>query len=250
MHHLPFNDAISKPRFARYHIACDNDTNKALELYRANIVLSQQMYGIIGMFEITLRNCIDQHLKQLYGPEWLVEAVSENGFFNTNPGCEETFNNVHHAIQKLGAEYCHDKLIAQLSFGFWKYFFSKREYVATGNSLINIFLDRPFGTNQKLIYQNLTQLVVLRNRIAHLEPICFVKKTHTISTIFVRKRYHLILEMLRWLGFDPKELLHEIDHVSEAIQAIENLKEDKLKKFIDFILSNPAPALEPFPEYF
>jgi hypothetical protein len=221
-----------------------------MDLYRANIALSQQMYGIIGVFEVALRNCIDQHLKQLYGSEWLTEAVSENGFFTTSRGCEETFHNVQYAIRKLGQEYSHNKLIAQLSFGFWKYFFSKREYVATGNSLIKIFVDRPFGTSQKLIYQNLVKIVKLRNRIAHLEPICFANKTNIISTEVVSKRYELILQMLQWLGYDSKELLHEIDHVNEAIQAIENLKENKFRRFIEFILANPAPAYESFPEYF
>jgi hypothetical protein len=250
MHYPLFIEAISQPRFARYYAACNNDTSKALELYRANIVLSQEIYGIIGIFEVTLRNCIDHHLKKVHGTDWLATAVSKNGFLTTSRGCEETVNSVQYAIQKLGAGYSHDELIAQLSFGFWKYFFSKREYAASGNSLIRIFVNRPFGTNQKLIYQNLVKIVKLRNRVAHVEPVCFLNKESKISTTVVRKLYQLILEMLRWLGFDPKELLHENDHVNEAIRAIENLKENRLKRFIDYILANPLRPYEGFPEYF
>jgi hypothetical protein len=250
MNHSLFVKAISQPRFARYFAASGDEIDKAWELYRANIALSQQVYAIIGILEVTIRNSIDRYLTETHGAEWLAEAVSENGFLNNTAGCEESFHYVQDSIQKLGGEYSHDKLIAQLSFGFWKYFFSKHEYTAAGNSLVKIFPNRPFGTNQKLIYHNLTKIVLLRNRIAHLEPICFENKTSNISTKLVKKRYTLMLEMMRWLGFDPNELLHEIDHVNEAIQAIENLKNDKINRLINYILAHPVQSYEGFPEYF
>lgn len=247
---INFRKAFSHSRFARYFAACNNDFRRAMQLYWANIALSQQMYGIFGVFEVIFRNAIDNHYSTIKGNEWLAQAVSENGFLTRSPGCEFASACVHKAIHKLGTEYTHDRLIAKMSFGFWAYQFAKREYAAGGSTLINIFFNRSFGTKQKEVAKNLLKVGELRNRIAHYESICFIHKTSIISTEAIKNCYELISQMLRWLGFDPKELLHEIDHVNEAIQAIENLKENRLKRFIDFILANPIRTYEGFPENF
>lgn len=242
MSNTQFHTAISQPRFARYMAACDNDPDKALQLYRANIALSQQMYGIIGIFEVVLRNSIDRHYLTIKGDEWLATAVSENGYLNKSPGCEYAFHCVQEAIQQLGVKYTHDRLIAKMSLGFWSYQFAKREYAAASSTLINVFINRPFDTNQKQVVKNLLKIGELRNRIAHYEPICFADKMNCISTDVVRRRYSLILEMLRWLGYDPKEMLDRIDYVRDAIDAIENLKTDKVSRMLRFILANPLHA--------
>lgn len=56
-----FHTAISESRFSRYNSACGNDIRKASKLYRANLLLSQKMYAVIGVFEVILRNSIDRH---------------------------------------------------------------------------------------------------------------------------------------------------------------------------------------------
>lgn len=234
-----FQNAISQVRFARYCAACNNDTGQAIKLYRANLHLSKQLYGVMGIFEVTLRNCIDRYLKKIHGEHWLLNAVSTAGFFKTEPACKTSFQSVQAALRKLGYSYTHDKLIPELSFSFWRYMFSKVQYDVSGNCLINIFTNRPFGISQKQVYQNLIKIVELRNRVAHLEPVCFLNKTNSISTSFVKKRYYLMTEMLRWLGYEPSTLLHEIDQVNEAIQRIEQCRENKFKWLVDYLLRFP-----------
>lgn len=250
MSNINFNSALSHPRITRYLFACDNDRQRAMQLYWANITLSQQVYGIFGVFEVIFRNAIDKHYTSMKGSEWLAKAISSNGFLSQSSGCEFAVHCITEAIYKLGDQYSHDRLVAKMSFGFWTYQFAKREYAAGGSTLINIFFNRPFDTKQKEIAKTLLKIGDLRNRIAHYEPICFANKANIISTEVVKNRYKLILQMLRWLGYDPKELLYEIDHVNEAIQAIENLKESKFRRFIDFILAHPARVYQGFPEYF
>lgn len=219
-----FDTAISQPRFARYLYACHNNKDKALELYRGNIELSRQMYGVLGIFEIILRNSIDRHFLLLKGDEWLAQTVSDGGYFDSSPGCEDSFHYVQEAIYKLNKEYTHDRLIAKMSFGFWVYQFARHEYAAAGNTLINIFVNRPFGTPQKQIYHSLLKINDIRNRIAHHEPICFDKEKNCISTEMVRKRYALVLELLTWLGCNSYQILYEIDRVLDAIRSIETIK--------------------------
>ena len=192
-----FHTAISIPRFQRYLQACGN-RDKALALYRANVALSQQLFGVISVFEVILRNSIDRHMIAQQGNEWLENAVAPGGYFDISPGCEITYHSIQEAIHRMGIQFTHDGLITRLTFGFWTYLFSPKEFAAAGSSLLGVFPNRPFGTKQKTIFQNLVKINDLRNRIAHHEPICFEKDT--ISTNQTKKRYHLILESLSWLG--------------------------------------------------
>lgn len=81
-----FHTAISEPRYNRYLAACGNK-QRALKLYRANINLSQELYGVIGVFEIVLRNSIDRHMMERHGSFWLEDAVSGGGYLDLNPRC-------------------------------------------------------------------------------------------------------------------------------------------------------------------
>ncbi len=42
----------------KYKFACGGETLKAMTLYRYNIRLSQEMFVVIGYFEVALRNLI------------------------------------------------------------------------------------------------------------------------------------------------------------------------------------------------
>jgi hypothetical protein len=215
-----FHTAISVTRFARYFSACENNKRQALKLYRANIILSQKMYAVIGVFEIILRNSIDRHFIIRKGNNWLADAVQPDGYLDIAVGCEDAYHAIQEAIHKLGVHYTHDRLIAKLPFGFWTHQFAAKEYAAAGNSLLEIFPNRPFGTNQKKVFQNLIKINDIRNRIAHYEPICFDKTTGKISTSYAERRYLLILELLYWLGCNPGKILFGIDHVRNAVEVV------------------------------
>ena len=156
--------AISQPRYARYLTAC-GEHSRALELYKANIALSQQLYGIIGIFEIILRNSIDRHMAAKKGANWLEDAVDNGGYLDISPRCEDSYHSVQEAIYKLGAQYTHDRLIAKLTFGFWTYQFAPKEFAASGSTLLEIFPKRPFGTKQKQIFQSLITISAIRKAL-------------------------------------------------------------------------------------
>lgn len=215
-----FHTAISSPRYLRYLHAAGNRRN-ALKLYRANIVLSQRMFAIIGILEIVLRNSIDRYMITMKGINWLEEAVAPGGFFEINPGCEYSYHTVREVIVKLGVNYTHDSLIANLSLGFWRYQFAPLQYTASGNTLLSIFVNQPQRVSQKDIFRLLAKVNETRNRIAHHEPICFHQ--NLISTTKIEKRYHTILQLLEWLGSDPKKILYGIDAVRKSIDIINSI---------------------------
>lgn len=220
MPNTQFHTAISTPRYERYLQSCGNQ-DRALTLYRANIALSRQLYGVIGVFEVILRNSIDRFLIAQQGSEWLENAVAPGGYFDTSPGCEDTFHYVQEAIHKLGIAYTHDALIAKLTFGFWTYMYATKEFAASGSILMGVFPNRPFATKQKVVFQNLIKINDLRNRIAHHEPICF--EDNVISTARTARRYQLILELLQWLGCNPQQILDGIDGVNKPMLHINKI---------------------------
>jgi hypothetical protein len=215
-----FHTAISQPRFSRYLNACESK-QQALRLYRSNLALSQRLFSVISVFEVILRNSIDRFMISRKGNLWLEEAIGEDGYLNVSP-CYRSFHAVQEAIMELGSRYTHDRLIAKFTLGFWVNQFATKDYAASGSLLLNIFINRPFGINQKDVYKKLMKVNEIRNRIAHHEPICF--EENTISTVKTERRYMLILELLEWLGCKPKKILYGINGVRKEIEKINAIR--------------------------
>jgi hypothetical protein len=170
---------------------------------------------------VVLRNSIDRHYKTIKGNDWREDAVAPGGYLDTGIGCEDSFHAVHEAIQNLGSLYTHDRLIAKLTFGFWRYQIAKKEFAAAGSSLLAIFPNRPFGVNHKQVFQELTKINEVRNRIAHHEPICF--QDEAISTVRIINRHNLILEVFHWLGCNNGRILYGVDGVMKTIGKINGI---------------------------
>ena len=137
-----FENIMSASRMSRYLSACNNDTKRAMTLYRLNLRLSQELFTVISCFEIALRNSVDKHCKNSFGIDWLQNGILVGGIFNNNQ-CRLTTNNISDAISKLGRNYSHNKLVAELGFGFWRYIFAQNQYSATGRTLLRIFPAKP-----------------------------------------------------------------------------------------------------------
>ena len=63
----------------KYVAACNNDTRRAMTLYRYNLKLSQELFTIISCFEVVLRNRIDKQMVALRGNDWLRDAILPSG---------------------------------------------------------------------------------------------------------------------------------------------------------------------------
>ncbi len=223
-----YEKLLSKPRLGRYLIATKGNQNKSVRLYKYNLQLSASLFGVISMLEIALRNAIDQHYQnQLQNRDWLQEAIQSNGLFYHKSLCNrngrfEQAQKVKDALNSLGSNYTHDKLVAELSFGFWRYMFAGIQFSVFGNTLLQILKKRPKGTNQKLIYSKLTQINNIRNRIAHHEPICFDNQNNS-STLYATNHFQDVLDLLEWLGYIPNQILSNLESPNKAIKKIEKL---------------------------
>ena len=214
----------------RYLVSCGNDTRKAMTLYRLNLKVSQEMFTVISCFEVALRNAIDHKLVPILGKDWLRDASRPGGIFDLK-GTRDTFDVIrreYSALQKAG-EYDHDRLLSKLSFGVWKYMYGRPQYAATGKSLLTIFPNKPRSSpsmqiNATYIYNELDSINVLRNRIAHHEPICFDKTKSRIDTCYAREKYRQIIKLYNWMGIDSGALLYGLDHVERICDRIDRLQ--------------------------
>ncbi len=227
MHYHDFEHIMTSARIGRYIQACNGNSKKAMTLYRRNLKASQELFTIISCFEIALRNAIDRFYLQTLGKDWLKNAASIGGIF-ANTECKSTANSIFEEAVKLGQNYSHSKLVASLGFGFWRYLFSDHQYRAGGQSLIQIFINRPPSTpsqnyNAKFIFKELAKINEIRNRIAHHEPICFLPKQPIKDTHYIRTHYNGIITLFRWLNIDESALLYGLDHINEVCNEIDNL---------------------------
>jgi hypothetical protein len=212
----------------RYLTATGNNSKKAMTLYRENLRLSQELFTIISCFEIALRNSINQHYTDHFGASWLRQSVAPGGMFLINPKCRITVSTVADAIMKLGANYTHFKLVAELGFGFWRYMFAPHQYQAAGQTLLAIFPARPqsgpgIQYNARFVFNQLIRVNNIRNRIAHHEPICFLPGQPVKDTGYVRQHYSLIRQMFNWIGIDEASLLYGLDHINCVSDKIDSL---------------------------
>jgi hypothetical protein len=226
MKFIDFQNVMSIPRMDRYLAAMGGNSRTAMTLYRLNLKLSQELFTLVSCFEIALRNRIDWHYTAKFGPHWLRNAAGLGGIFNSTH-CGKTPYIIAEAIRKLNP-YSHSKLIAELDFGFWRYTFARHQFYAGGQSLLAIFSAKPLSTmahkyNHTYIFSELEKVNILRNRLAHHEPICFSPGNPIKDTFFSRQRYQTILRLFQWMQIDEKALLYGIDHVDALLDRIDKL---------------------------
>lgn len=209
MKYIDYERAFSPARLSRYLNACGGDQVKALILYRHNVKLCQKFYGVLNVFEIVLRNAINEHYKKFFDDDnWIRTQIQPGGMLASCPQLAE----VNKQIKKLddAGRYTHDRLVSSVSFGFWSYMFNKIPFRKGGQSLLAIFPNRAKGLGQRVIFNELVDIKSFRNRIAHHEPICF-DNIGNKDVDFSQYNYNQILKYIYFLGYNKDELYFGLD---------------------------------------
>lgn len=215
-----FEKIVSKPRLDRYKNAFDRDSEKPFLLYKLNIELSKQFYGILNFFEIMLRNTINEHYKSHFSDnDWILSKLNTNFFsIHYNDSVEKEKDK----LLKIN-NYSADKLVASLNLGFWISLFSKNCYTNGNKTLLKIFPNKQKGMNQKDVFTELNLIRFFRNRIAHYEPICF-DKNNDISIDYAEKSLYLILKYIDFMDLSVKDFLLNANSLGEVALQIKDLK--------------------------
>lgn len=179
---------LSLERFGRYREWAGGDAAYALELYALNTRLSEALYTPMQMLEVALRNRIHAVMSDTNHERWF----EDEGFLALDIQRDQLAKAVED-IQKEKKETTAGRVVAALTFSFWTSMVSSPVYeplwqkslhrIATG--------ENGKGLRRKDFSKPLTPIRVLRNRIAHHEPILHWN---------LRKHHTNILRLTRWLS--------------------------------------------------
>jgi len=167
-HNLPIlQSSVSPERLQRYLGIAAGDLAQALRLYMWNTALSEALYGPLQGLEITLRNKIHQRLAGAFGAHWYDDAR-----LGLRYAQQQQVATAKQTLQFQGKPLEPERIVAELSFGFWVGLFgSKYENQLWRPHLRPLFVNAPSPFVRKDAHTVFDEIRLLRNRIAHHEPI-------------------------------------------------------------------------------
>ncbi len=168
---------LSAPRYKRYLEIAKNDDRLALDLYFWNIGLAQTVLRDVSFFEIALRNAYDRSISATWSgsKHWLFDEASpvRRPIFRTNKrGMVNDANRINrnaidHLANNLGVSPSFDKVISNLSLGFWAHMTDRsHERVLWIPALHKAW---PEATSRSEINARIARINNVRNRAAHHE---------------------------------------------------------------------------------
>lgn len=188
MKHENFEDAISHERFSRYLDWAGNDREAAIELYGLNTRLSEALYTSLQTLEVVLRNRIHSVLADSRGEQWFDASMG----LVVGPHQPEQVAKAIESIRKEGKVVTPGCVVSSLTFSFWTTMFNK-DYEVLWQRVLHRIVGpgAPKGLRRKNFSGTLTRVRILRNRIAHHEPIIGWD---------LRGHHARMLEMIEWLS--------------------------------------------------
>lgn len=197
-------DTITPVRLKAYG---DDSNDILLEKYIYNLKVSEAFYPALSLLEVTLRNKICYAIETLICKDWLINELNQQNllFDKEYKKLIETADK----IEKDGKKVTNDRLISELTFGFWIHlctksykpkFWDKKGFIEL------VFPNYTISSNLRnisLIQKDLRDILKLRNRISHQEIIINGNRTP-------EEYYKLIQTLLHTLSSGMFVLLEDI----------------------------------------
>ncbi len=164
-------NVLSKARLTKYQEqSTSKNETELLGLYLWNLALSESLYPSLQMLEIALRNRLYEVISSFYKVgNWLEQH---------HPLFLKEQERVQEAIKKIrknGKKISPDRIISELSFGFWTSLFDSRyehKQLLWPTLLKPVFPYMPARIRTRIyISKILNRIRNLRNRVYHYEPI-------------------------------------------------------------------------------
>lgn len=184
---------FSPARLGRYQVAYGGDTARAATAYSHNMLLAEAMVPLLNVLEIALRNGIHARLTALYGrADWWETWASVPAFAWQN---KEVASAKAKLARRKEAQ-TPDKVVAELTFGFWSSLFNSQFQAILWKDLRLVFPRCPKPQRKRhTVSSALNQIRDLRNRVFHHEPLLW------LSPVLI-DQHELGLQTIGWL--DPQ----------------------------------------------
>ena len=186
---------------------------KDLKNYIYNIQLSEAFYPAISILEITLRNRICNAIETLICKNWLLSELNKQNIL-ANKEYDKLLESAN-KIEKAGKKITNDRLISEMTLGFWLHLFKKcyRTKLWDKKGFFEMVFPN-YVNNGELrsiqpIQKSLSDILILRNRIFHHENIIKGYKTP-------EEQYQNILDTLHILSTDMEHILTNLSRFEKV----------------------------------
>jgi len=182
-----FEDALSGERFGSYLAWAGGQRDRALALYALNTRLCECFYVPLQMLEITLRNRIHRILSEASGDHWF-----DLDAYRLNPRQIGMIAGARADLAENRKPATPGAIVAAVTFGYWTSFLGT-EYETLWQMRLHAIARREDGKGlrRKDFAAPLGPIRMLRNRVAHHEPIVYWD---------LPKHHAAIARLTRWLS--------------------------------------------------
>jgi hypothetical protein len=181
---------ITPPRFHAFLEATNHDVAQATALYDWNTCISAAFFEVLSYTEVLLRNAIDAQFSpvghdQLAKESWLCDPEI------LTPKSLEKVSDAIFSIESRKKEPTRARVVADLSFGFWRALLNRHYNQLWIDRLHRAF---PNGSGSRSeVARLLSRLNPFRNRLAHHEP---------IINSSIEKRHGELIDLARLIDRD------------------------------------------------
>lgn len=189
----PIAAVLSPERLAPYLRATGGDLTAAVRLYEWNLAVSGALYEALGILEVAVRNALSAQLATHHGTlagNWYDDPLGV-----LSDLAHDDIAAARRRVRKLRRPETPGRIIAELSFGFWKFLLAKRYEATLWTGYLRHAFPNLQPQNRATVYRALDELHTVRNRIAHHEPIHNRDLTADTLTIY---------RLLDWIDHDVR----------------------------------------------
>lgn len=220
---------LSVPRFGVYLSAVGGNRRLALALYEWNTVTSAAFQRDLAHLEIALRNAYDQAIvanTPAGSPHWTADpyrlfpvrwrTAKDGTRFDVNRRPREQ---IERAVYEAGADAPPGKVVAELTFGFWRYLSTAAHH----DPLWIPYLHAAFaaGTARPDVDKPVGRLHRFRNRIAHHEPLLERDRASGLLRLRTRHLHDRHADLLTVAGLISPQLRQYIADGSSVAARLE-----------------------------
>lgn len=203
----------SEERLKKYLSKVAEDKLAAEFMYVANQNVSESLYQLLSVVEVSLRNRVHTKLHSKFGTTdwWTASALNIQEFMEHRDRVQRATLKIYHSTgigskQQVKA----GQIVAEVSFNFWTDLFSEELSLILWKDLMDCFPHLPVdGRKRRKVSKPLNNLARLRNRVMHHEPILFnedlMPDTHAKG-----------VELLGWMSPDMAAWLAKRDRFPEV----------------------------------
>jgi hypothetical protein len=167
----------SEDRLKKYLSRVAEDQLAAEFLYVANQKISESLYQILSVLEVSLRNRVHSKLHTKFGSTdwWSNAALNVQGFQVSLARIESARSKLFHGTSITNKHQIKAaQIVAEVSFNFWTNLFSEELSPILWKDLMDCFPVLPIDSRKRRkVAKPLENLARLRNRVMHHEPILF-----------------------------------------------------------------------------